>query len=359
MDHDVNIFDTPVETVVVDWDEFGKATPVERAAYFRVLHQLENRGYFARRDRPTLAWACLDLDRFSSFDHYIKECRQIHKGNAIRDALKAEKQGYYAKFFNFRNYVADVVSIHTSSPIRGGKPMSANYQQTVADLGGYPVKNEPERLPTQAAVWVRHFGLFRKLPGHCQGSLVTDEQLVAYMSLRRYGTFAMYGAFIGHADFLKDGIMYRMHLDLVSQALGSRSLNDSTPEKYLRDIRFLGYTDFYNIRSGLLAWKRRMLFAPVFLNFDYLAGCALSQLWDIAGLDLQNAAWQMECIDMVIEFAQQQVELERRDVALNAQKEAASLLERISATFEGCAPVQERVVVTKAKLAELTVALGI
>src|SRR5438105_1011135 len=77
-------------------------------------------------------------------------------------------------------------------------------------------------VPAQAAAWVQGFGLFCKREGHRQGDVVCDEQLLAYISYRRLGNFTYYGAIIGHADHLGEGVMYKMHLDLIGALLQAR-----------------------------------------------------------------------------------------------------------------------------------------
>lgn len=284
---DIAATEIPLRTLDAEPAELGKCAPVELYTFFHDLAHFDDEGWIARRGRPKHAWAAVDLDKYQSLAQYIGCCRRVHSGNAIRDAIKAERLGYYSKFFDLRSYVPDMAAIDMSTPARGGEPMSPYYQRTIEARGGYPTQVEAERVPGQAASWVRQFGLFRKFEGYRQGEAISDEQLMAYATFRRYGDFAFYGAFIGHADHLADGIMYRTHLELVASLLAARS-TDSRPDgasDCLKGIRYIGYGAFFAIRPGLLTWKKRMLFEPFYLQFDYLAPAYVGPLCTAAEFD--------------------------------------------------------------------------
>jgi len=270
---DIAATEIPLRTLDAAPAELGNCTPGELYSFFHDLARFDDEGWIARRGRPKNAWAAVDLDRYQSLAEYIGCCRRVHSGNAVRDAIKAERLGYYGKFFDLASHVPDMAAIDMSSPERGGQPMTPFYQRTVEERGGYPKQIAAERVPRQAASWVRLFGLFRKREGYLQGEAVCGEQLLAYASFRRYGNFTFYGAFIGHADHLPDGIMYRMHLELVAALLAARGVASGLDgvSDCLKGIRYIGYGEYFGIRPGLLTWKRRMLFEPVYLQFDYLA----------------------------------------------------------------------------------------
>jgi hypothetical protein len=324
--------DAPTKTVTLDLDEFRKCTSTEQLVFLHDLLHLESRGYFSRAGRPKIAWASIDLDNYGSIDELIGQCRKIHKGNAVRDALKAEKRGCYGRFFDFRSYAPDIVAINTSAPARQGRPMTAHYQHSVEDYGGYPKGIAPERVPSQAATWVRHFGLFQRHPGHRQGDVVSDEQLLAYIALRRYGNFAIYSTIIGHADHLQFGIMYKMHLDLVSGVIATR--NSATgdldcSQKSLDGLRYLCYSAFYYIQPGLQLWKRRMLFEPCFLQFDYLAGRTVEELCGVAE-QVETAEWQLQCAGMLTDLARRCMQEGRQGEAIAAHAEIVAMLKRLT-----------------------------
>ncbi len=327
-----------LQTILVDPDELGKCTPAELRAYFGDLLSLEERGYLSRHEMPKLAWAAIDLDKYASIDDFITRCRKIHKAHAVRKAMKALTAGYYGKFFDFRSYTPDIVAINRSAPTRQGRPMTPHYTRTVENYGGYPKRIDPERVPDQAASWVRLFGAFRKTVGHRQGDVVCDEQLVAYISLRRHGNFAMYSTILGHADHLADGIMYKMHLDLVAAILAARDCSEAEIEpslRCLRGIRYIVYTEFYNIRPGLQLWKRRTLFEPLYLKFNYLAECLPDWVCVAAEHDTENAAWQAQCAGLLTEIAQRCRDECRRHEAETAQAGLEAIAKRLAAQTYG------------------------
>jgi hypothetical protein len=296
----------PLHTIEVELAELAKCTPAELHIYFGDVYHAEEADYIARQGAPKIAWAAIDLDKYASMEDFVAQCRKVHKGNAVRDALRAEKLGYYSKFFDFPSYNPDVVAINTSSPTRQGRPMTPHMRRSVEEAGGYPTRIAPPRIPGQAAAWVQGFGLFRKREGHRQGDVVSDEQLLAYISYRRVGNFTYYGAIIGHADHLGEGVMYKMHLDLICAVLQARTAAaGAEPERdCLKGIRYVGYADFYNIRDGLLMWKKRGLFEPIFFQCDYLAPCWVDRLCAAAEFAPEHITWQQQCARMLADAAE-------------------------------------------------------
>jgi hypothetical protein len=212
---------------------------------------------------------CLDLNRFDGFANYTAQCRKMHKGNAVRDALRAVNRGYEAKFFRYENFLDDVDQIAISKPIRQGQPLSDDYTRQ-HELLSYPATLEPERVPTNSLTWLRMFGVFLKKPGHCQGPHQVDEQCIAYARVRRYGHCLFVNRFIGHSDHFKHGIMHLMHMDLVKALY-------EVPDVSLRGIRYLisgGYISLLPegqfgkmAGDGLLKWKLRLLYRPGYLIY--------------------------------------------------------------------------------------------
>ncbi len=323
-----------LHTLAVDPGEFAKCTPPELRTYFDDLLHLEKRGYISRHRKPRLASAGIDLDEYASIDDFTAQCRKIHKAHAVRKAIKAANLGYYGKFFDFRSHVPDIVAINKSTPARQGRAMTAHYTRTVDSYGGYPKHIKPEQVPGQAASWVRLFGVFRKIAGHRQGDVVSDEQLLAYISLQRHGNFATYSIILGHAEHLADGIMYKMHLDLAGAILAARDRAGAEMEPSLRclkGIRYLIYSAYYDIRPGLLLWKKRTLFEPLYLKFDYLAGSHADQVCVAAEEDIGNIGWQAQCARMLAEIAQRCLDGGQADEAAAARAGLAKISKRLAA----------------------------
>jgi SAM-dependent methyltransferase len=260
----------PLYTIAVDRAEFDKLTASERDGFVYQARRLEELGYFVRQGRPPLEWAFIDFTEYSDFDHYLAECRKIHTGNAVRDAKKSERKGYYSKFFNPRVFVGDIVAVNTSTPERQGGPMSEHYFKSVEERGGYAASLEPEEAPKSDYYWIRHWGIFCANPGHHQGDLAVDEQLLGYCIVRRCAELMMYSTFLGHWDFLRDGITYKMHLDFVRTVLSQGAPHTGIAfDPSLRGARYLFYARYFTASSGLMMWKKRMLFRPGHFEFDY------------------------------------------------------------------------------------------
>jgi hypothetical protein len=242
--------------------------------HFRQL--VEGKYIGSPQERPIAPVMYLDLEGFPSVQDYSDRCRKIHKGNAVRDALRAGRKGYYSTFFSHRNHLADILEISQSAPERQGRPLPEGYFLTAEQWGGYPTAVEPERVPTDALSWERYFGLFLSRPGHRQGPLSLDERLIAYAHLRRVGETVWLNRFIGHAAHLVHGIMHKVHIDLVERVLAGR--DGSGVDQSLRGLRYLingGYLgllpDGVLGRSGgdgLLRWKQRMLYRPGLLIYQ-------------------------------------------------------------------------------------------
>jgi hypothetical protein len=322
-----------ISTVSIDPNELAKCTPSEIKMYFSDFLALEKSGYISRERKPRVASACVDLDKYESFEHFVNQCRKVHKGNAVRDALKATRLGYYTKFFDFSSYTPDIVAINDSTPVRGGVAMT-HYMRTVESYGGYPKRIESERIPDQAGCSIRRFGVFREIAGHRQGDIVSDEQLVAYISLRRRGNYALYSMILGHADHLANGIMYKMHLDLVNLILAARDQAAAAADaslRSLRGIRYLMYSAYYGIRPGLLLWKRRMLFEPFYMQFDFVAACPVDRLCAVAGTDIKNMEWQSQCARMLAETIERCLDQGRQGEAAVARAALAVVSKRLAA----------------------------
>lgn len=215
-----------------------------------------------RIDSFDLAAAVLDLARFQSRDELLEATRVItsKKGRVPREVNKAERLGYYVKRFDQRLFVPDLYSIHTSADIRGGKPMRAAYQASIEEMGGFPsqlLEPTPRPCPLHFS---EHWGVFRPNPGHKQGQIVTDEELVGYVHLSWMGNHGRYSRIMGHTDHLQAGVMYLLHVAIVEDVLQHKDLG----------LRYLCYGGWHSRRrtGTLREWKRRALFEPKFLVYE-------------------------------------------------------------------------------------------
>jgi hypothetical protein len=147
---------------------------------------------------------------------------------ARKRAAHAERLGYRFAEIDRTEHEDAVHAINTSAPARQGRPMSAGYLT-------------PHRFSANPMLCERHHV-------YTYGVLA-DELLVAYLWLYRVGELAMVSSILGHADRLRDDIMYLLFRGAHEQ----QSL--------------LGGHVFYNMwdggTDGLRYFKARLGFRPM------------------------------------------------------------------------------------------------
>lgn len=213
-------------------------------------------GVGAVRDNQLIV-ACINL-RDLTYENYLTKVRKKYKGNVIREARKADKLGYVCKPFVRKLFIPDIVVINHSKEVRSCGIMPASYRRTIDDLGGAPCRFVDLELPVCSEHYGIMWGIFAPEPGYRQGSVLTNERLLAYIRLRRIGNFATYSIIIGHGDYLQQGIMYRLHFTIM-EWLCHRD------NKYAQGLDVLMYAGFYDGSDGLILWKKKTGFAPAYL----------------------------------------------------------------------------------------------
>ena len=133
--------------------------------------------------------------------------------------------------FEFNDYLFDVHEINTSKEIRCGKPMTPAYHRTADQL------RQKKHAYQCAEHWMLPFGIF------------FNDKLLAYTLLRRNKDIALYSTILGHDDYLKHGVMHRMHLAI------REYLDDS-------EIKYIMYAGHESGTEGLKRWKKNLLFQP-------------------------------------------------------------------------------------------------
>ncbi len=136
--------------------------------------------------------------------------------------------------------------------------MPASYRRTIDELGGAPTRFVETEQPTCSEHYGIMWGIFVPELGYMQGSVVTNERLLAYIRLRRIGNFATYSMIIGHGDYLEHGIMYRLHFAIMEWLC-------QKDNKYTQGLEVLMYAGFYDGNEGLTLWKKKTCFEPAYL----------------------------------------------------------------------------------------------
>lgn len=193
-------------------------------------------------------------DGFSldTFEAYVKS---FGNGAQIRQARKAQKNGYYCKPFAMKLHIPDMHEINHSKESRSGGKMRGSYTRTIDEMGGAPDSYQAVVMPKCEDHWALMFGTFKEAPSHMQGSVEVGEKLFAYISLRRMGDVALYSQILGHGEHLSDGILILLHLEVMRWIDQHRS--DVT-----RGLRFVMYGGAQNGGQSLYRWKRQAGFLP-------------------------------------------------------------------------------------------------
>lgn len=201
--------------------------------------------------------ACIDM-RNLTYENYLAKIKKRYKSNAVRNAKKADKLNYVCKPFGRKLFIPDIVAINLSKEERSCGIMPASYRQTIDEMGGAPTHFVEMEFPSCFIHYGISWGIFAPEPGHMQGSVITDEKLLAYVTLRRIGNFATYVQIIGHGDYLLHGIMYRLHFAIMEWLC-------QKDNRYTQGLELLTYAGFYDGNEGLTLWKKTTCFEPAYL----------------------------------------------------------------------------------------------
>jgi hypothetical protein len=183
-----------------------------------------------------------------SEDDLLAQLKKTHKGNVLREIKKADKKGFESRYFNYFNRIDEIVNIHRSKEVRGGKQVSSFY---MAGRSAYGPKIN-ETLSLEKGVCEHHSVLYWGLFDPSAQS----EKLIGYIRTVRLNDVIWYNMIMGHSDYLKFGLMHKMHTDLLKQLMTLDS-----PPKYI------------NYGAGGVEknpWKRRALFQNAEVRFDDL-----------------------------------------------------------------------------------------
>ena len=212
----------------------------------------ESKGEFTkRRFTPML----IPVDEALDFNAWEAHIKTFGKGARLRQKKKAVAHGYYVKAFPWRLFIPDVHAANTSKEIRSGGVLRTTLTRSIDDMGGAPNRKYELVLPKCRNHWAMTFGVFRAAPGHMQGSIQVDEQLVGYISLRRTGEVAVYCQILGHGDHLGHGVLTLLHHEVIQWISEHR-------DGHTRGLKYVMYGGKENGTSELLRFKRQAGFSP-------------------------------------------------------------------------------------------------
>jgi len=201
--------------------------------------------------------AVIDFEKYNTFDDYFNRL----PSNVIRDYDISKNKRYMFEEFRYENYTPDIHEIHKSTLNRKNK-LNKYYLRSVEEMGGYPkdeLKIEEPNYPLHHTRW---FGVFRYLKSYKQGNIKTNKKLIAYSGIARDGDLSCVTFIFGHNNYLKDGVMFYLLINIIKRLLESEN-----------GPRCLQYWSLSNLeKSGLVSWKKRMLFEPVNLFSEKIGG---------------------------------------------------------------------------------------
>ena len=151
----------------------------------------------------------------------------VPRRTARRRAERAERLGYRFTPIVRQAFTDDIYAINVSMPERQGRPMSAGYLER-------PVYGPNPRVCGRHHVYT--YGVLGN----------NNSRLVAYLWLYRSGEIALVSSILGHADHLRNDVMYLLFAAMCA---------DQAP---------MGGTVFYNLwdsgTDGLRFFKERLGF---------------------------------------------------------------------------------------------------
>ena len=219
--------------------------------------------YFYKIDEPHkihLA-AVIDLNYYKKYDDYYNRVKKYknNKKSVLYEYNKSKKQKFYCHPFIKSNFIPDIYNIHTSKEKRSGILMSSSYNRSIEELGyqNNYINVDPLKLINDINNYRIYIGIFDRIEGYKQGSNITNEKLIGYITLFRVNNFITYEMIIGHGEYLHYGIMYHLHFYTFENYIYS-NIN------LFNNIEYLIYGGYYhgNKNWGLLKWKKKLLFEP-------------------------------------------------------------------------------------------------
>ncbi|MGE0667975.1 MAG: hypothetical protein AB7O49_15570 [Sphingomonadales bacterium] len=156
--------------------------------------------------------------------------------DARRKARRAEKVGYSVRPIRAGEHRTAILEIHRSTPMRQGEPM------------------KPETQSEEAVA---------RFLGDRRGNGVFDREgrLRGYMLWIEAGEAVMLRGLMGHADSLRDGIMYLLFAETIRQSIEAAENGSGA--------RWLQYTFHHRQGDGMRQFKQELGFRPYLVTWRW------------------------------------------------------------------------------------------
>jgi hypothetical protein len=168
-------------------------------------------------------WGVALLRLPDTFDGYLSTSRALRKNRR-----HAERSGYRYALVQPLEHLHEIVDINRSAPLRQGRPM-----------------------PLVDLEWAtRTIGAWDEI----HAVLDPEGRLCAYATVHRLGDAFAFSSLIGHADHLRNGVMYLLVSEAVRTCIERRQA-DGSPMWLMADT-------FWGASDGLAYFKERAGFHP-------------------------------------------------------------------------------------------------
>ncbi len=237
------------QTITTDIEKNGCAADERCYAYKKQMEDVLVGKYFFSGDKidPKIlecAYINLEYDTFEEYKAYVKK---VSKGNSIRRANIAKKNGFYSKIIDPNNFIDQIVEINQSKEVRCGKKMTDAYQRSEEQIYKYA----KTAIEYKKIVCPKHYDLW--------WGVFSKGKLVGYIRLRRNGNYVLFSQILGHGEYLSQNIMYDLHFTILEWLLDSN-------DKQAQGVQYVIYAAWKSGGEGLQRWKRKMGFQPGFFQ---------------------------------------------------------------------------------------------
>lgn len=183
---------------------------------------------------PYKRWGVALLPVPDTFEQYLqgKDRRELRSKRA-----RALRRGFRFAEFDAREHVEDILEVNWSAPERQGRPMLADYLDEPA------VRRYCERNPNML------------------GILDADGRVRAWCDAPVLGELGLVARLLGHADHLRDGIMYLLVSETVGRFIRLRA-ETGQPQ-------WIEYGTFWSSSPGMATFKERTGFQPYRVDWQW------------------------------------------------------------------------------------------
>ena len=210
---------------------------------------------------PRFTPMLIDLEPVDDFNQWIYERPPTYR----HQFQKSERSEFLFEPYNARNHIPDIFEINNSKEVRSGGAIRGNLTRSIEEMGGAPKEHSPLAAITCNHHWRQTFACFVPSEGYKQGDIRVDKKMVAYISVVRYGEFALFAQIMGHGDFLARGVV-----NFVSQKVVEAALTEEWGKA--SGLRYLMYGGAQNGGEGLFNFKRRSGFKPYIVSLPTQPG---------------------------------------------------------------------------------------